>query len=435
MLRRRLTFACAMVAECVLHASALHAQGRASVGALSPASERIRAVARAIADHVPDAGANFWRTVAASSSPLVEPVTDDSTLVKVTFVWRAGSDSVQSVTVAGGGAEFDYLRSRLTLIRGTDIWYVTHTLPADSRFTYRLFVNDSATGSLVTRPLVDPLNRQEMSSQGQAGSLFEGPAAPSLAWSQGRDDVPRGTVHRDSIVSKAMHEVRYVSIYTPASYDRTRDRNGLVVLFDGEAYGDGKAVPTPRILDNLIAARRIKPVVAVFIDNLPNRRQTDLGYSDDFTRFVGDELVTWLRSRYRVSAAPRDAAICGSSLGGSAAAYVALRFPKVFGNVLSQSGAYWWPRAPDPEPEWLARHLVTRPHVPVRFSLDVGTIEPFVTRDHGPGLLTGNRHLRDMLLATGYDVVRYREVHGGHEPVSWRLTLPEGLIALLGIPQ
>jgi hypothetical protein len=43
--------------------------------------------------------------------------------------------------------------------------------------------------------------------------------------------------------------------------------------------------------------------------------------------------------------------------------------------------------------------------------------------------LMGNRHLRDVLRAKGYDVI-YREVGGGHEWVHWRAMLADGLTAL-----
>ena len=44
--------------------------------------------------------------------------------------------------------------------------------------------------------------------------------------------------------------------------------------------------------------------------------------------------------------------------------------------------------------------------------------------------LMGNRHLRDVLLAKGYDVI-YREVGGGHDFVHWRAMLADGLMTLL----
>ena len=47
------------------------------------------------------------------------------------------------------------------------------------------------------------------------------------------------------------------------------------------------------------------------------------------------------------------------------------------------------------------------------------------------GTLESNRHMRDVLLAKGYDV-HYREFVGGHDYLSWRGLLADGLISLIG---
>ena len=78
------------------------------------------------------------------------------------------------------------------------------------------------------------------------------------------------------------------------------------------------------------------------------------------------------------------------------------------------------------------------PRRPIRFYLETGRY------DNVPGAdlplyemvldetnLMGNRHLRDVLLARGYDVT-YREVGGGHDYVHWRAMLADRLLTLLG---
>ncbi len=47
------------------------------------------------------------------------------------------------------------------------------------------------------------------------------------------------------------------------------------------------------------------------------------------------------------------------------------------------------------------------------------------------GTLESNRHMRDVLLAKGYEV-HYQEFIGGHDYLSWRGLLADGLIALIG---
>lgn len=97
--------------------------------------------------------------------------------------------------------------------------------------------------------------------------------------------------------------------------------------------------------------------------------------------------------------------------------------PEVFGNVLSQSGAYQY--RPD-DPERLIRRFATRARLPLRFYLEAGLLEVNET----PSLLHENRHLRDVLEAKGYEVI-YSEFNGRHDHIDWRGSLSSGLMALL----
>jgi enterochelin esterase family protein len=71
----------------------------------------------------------------------------------------------------------------------------------------------------------------------------------------------------------------------------------------------------------------------------------------------------------------------------------------------------------------------------VRFWLDVGRFGtvPLLGPQPGDDGLSANRHLRDALRARGHHV-RYAEFAGGHDELSWRGTLADGLLALLGQP-
>ncbi len=150
--------------------------------------------------------------------------------------------------------------------------------------------------------------------------------------------------------------------------------------------------------------------------------------------------MPWVRRSYNVTADPRHVTIGGSSYGGLGSAYAAFRHPETFGNVLSQSGSYWWTPPADPsqpanpnadaEPTYVAQLFVNSPCLPVRFSMDAGTMELDRT-GNGRGILVTNRHLRDVLRAKGYEVF-YQEFHGAHDYASWRGTIADGLILLRG---
>ena len=65
----------------------------------------------------------------------------------------------------------------------------------------------------------------------------------------------------------------------------------------------------------------------------------------------------------------------------------------------------------------------------MRFYLVAGLFE--MGRAGQPGIVETNRHLRDVLQAKGYRVT-HQEVAGGHDYLSWRGTLSDGLIDLIG---
>jgi enterochelin esterase-like enzyme len=84
------------------------------------------------------------------------------------------------------------------------------------------------------------------------------------------------------------------------------------------------------------------------------------------------------------------------------------------------------------EPNWVARQFIASPKLPLRFYLDAGSEEFDVSGD-GRSILVTTRTLRDVLLAKGYEV-HFQEFAGGHDYLSWRETLADGLIALMSIP-
>jgi enterochelin esterase family protein len=111
-------------------------------------------------------------------------------------------------------------------------------------------------------------------------------------------------------------------------------------MFDGEDLSDDQSPLTT--LNNLIAASKIPPTVVVFVDNIRRRRLVDLVTNPEFTDFLATELVPWIRKHYNVSKEASRVVVGGYSAGGLAATYAGFRRSDVFGNVLSESGAFWW---------------------------------------------------------------------------------------------
>jgi hypothetical protein len=165
-------------------------------------------------------------------------------------------------------------------------------------------------------------------------------------------------------------------------------------------------------------------------------RGRELSCSSAYADFLAQEIVPWARANYHVTDRSEQTIIGGASLGGLAAAFVGLKHPEVFGNVLSQSGSFWWKPDEEKDWEWLTRQFATSPHLPLRFSFEAGLLENNsggpAGRPFGPPLLVANRNLRDTLQSKGYSV-HYTEFNGNHTLFNWRGTLASHLIALVGI--
>lgn len=400
-------------------------------------SPRIAALAKDLKSGNPAALTAFWEDL-KGKAPLVEPVNGDEQNLWVTFVWRGNGETKTVLLYGGMPWEGNQYKKPLQRLLDTDLWYRTEKLPRDSRFTYLFtvnlvepkitdkdyeskFVKQTRRDSLNPRPYISPPN----------ASIVELPGAPAQPWVKRLPGVPAGEVKRDTMKSDILKEERAFGIYTPPGYDPAGKPPGLLVLFDGE-YAP-LALLSSDTLDNLIVKGKIPPVLTVLVHGGKTRNQ-DLACSADFADFLARELLPWVGGHYTVSADPKQTVIGGWSLGGSMAVYCAMRYPEVFGNVLSLSGSFWFyegwkfmePQSPL-KSGWLAEQFAAKPRLALRFYLEVGRFE----QGGGVNMVLENRRMRDVLVAKGYPV-SYSEYNGGHDAICWRGSLADGLIALLG---
>ena len=284
----------------------------------------------------------------------------------------------------------------------------------------------------------DPLNPDLIDWNNSVVSHAQGPEAKTSLYLKKRTGIPTGIVETQDIESKIPGNKRTVRVYLPPGYQKSGRDYGVLLAYDGNQYTMG--VPTPMILDNMIAAKAIAPLIAVFMES-PDR-DIEFPPNDDFQKFVGDELIPQLRVRYRMSRDPARSAVLGSSYGGLAAVYTGIVHPELFGNVISQSGSFAWSpplpatavaaaaAAPPPfrgtnaDSGYLIKRVAEAPRRNVRFYLDAGLWE-------GGGMLSANRLMHSVLVGKGYEVT-YREAPGTHSSYYWMLRLPEGLEAAFG---
>jgi enterochelin esterase family protein len=155
----------------------------------------------------------------------------------------------------------------------------------------------------------------------------------------------------------------------------------------------------------------------------------ELRCSDTFGDVIVKELIPWIRDRYNISNKADEAVIGGLSLGGLTASYLGLKHYHTFGNVLSQSGSYWYkPESYEGDESdcWLSTQFEAIHKLPLKFYLNVGVLE---TKDR---MIDTNIKLRDVLIEKGYNV-DFEYFNSGHDYLCWGETLANGLISLIGI--
>ncbi|MGE5242988.1 MAG: alpha/beta hydrolase-fold protein [Betaproteobacteria bacterium] len=394
---------------------------------------------------------NFWSTIARNSSPLLEPIPGDDAHVRATFLWKDPGDTKVVVVDARffGVDPATEPRNRMQRVPGTSIWYLTVSLPTDAEVMYQFWINppDSGAGApgraTQSYAIPDPLNAYtypekddplyDPSQPWRIASVARMRGAPENPWLVRNAGVARGTFTQHSIQSAhlTMANPRNVWVYTTPG--AVPQRPNVLILFDGNTTYQ-RRIPTVAILDNLFAAHRIGPTVAIFVDNGAQARQVDLNFSDPFLSFLTDELLPWAQRQYHFTATAARTALGGDSLCGLFGAYAALRRPDVFGEVLGQSAAFQFNNSHSvvdgQAPEWIVRQFQQSPKLAVKFYLEVGLMEDRSSAGSNVTLLSSNRRLRDVLTAKGY-AVEYREVYADHNPVHWRRTLPDALMQLL----
>jgi len=216
----------------------------------------------------------------------------------------------------------------------SDVWMQEEFFPGDARLDYKIVAD--GTWSL------DPNNpRIQRSGFGDNSELRMPDYVPS-PWVERREDVPAGAVVAETLHSRNLGFDVDLRFYTPPGYD---DLDGLPVMYvtDGHEYADDRLGAMIPVMDNLIHAGRLRPMMAVFIDMRVagnNRRRDLLVLNPSFVRFVVEELVPYVDARFRTSTSRMDRGMLGTSLGGLNAAWFGYAAPATFGRIGIQSPAF-----------------------------------------------------------------------------------------------
>jgi len=203
-------------------------------------------------------------------------------------------------------------------------------------------------------------------------------------------------------------------VYLPDGYE---SKQNLPVLYvtDGQSYISRGRVP--RVLDSLIEAKRIEPVIAVFVDPrdpdnlMRNRRNQEFMCNADYLQFFSNELIPAIEEAYPAEPNRESRTILGLSFGGLNAACFGLIGYETFSGIGMHSPAN------HPVPG-LVPGYKKLPTLPLKIFLSTG--QP---NDN----TRANRKFRSVLRDKGYPL-KYIEVPKGHNWDNWKPLIDDVLL-------
>jgi len=343
--------------------------------------------------------------IAANDFPLVDKT-------GVTFVYRGDASGVLLRCFIHGLPT----AQNLERFEGTDLWALRIDLPANSRIEYKFEILYGERSEWTT----DPLNPVKAADPFGANSVCQGYGYQRPEWTLHDDQSRRGALEELHVSSAALASTRRLITYLPARFRRSR-RYPVLLVHDGEDYlrfADLKIV-----LDNLIHRLEIPPMI-VCLTQSPDRLLEYAGH-EAHARFLTEEVLPLLRTRYPLIDEPSGRGLMGASFGGVASLYTAWRYPGFYDRVLLQSGSFAFSdigthrRGPvfDPVVKFV-NEFRSRPGKPAsRIYLSCGIYESLIYENRSLVPLLGDQDIQ----------VRYEEVRDGHNWENWRDRLRTGL--------
>jgi enterochelin esterase-like enzyme len=373
----------------------------------------------------------------------------------VTF--RIYAPNAQSVRVsggdmpqlAGGGRGADPAAPpRGQMTKGTDgVWSVTVGPVDPGAYRYNFNVDGVS--------VIDPRNPSISESNTNVWSLVYVPGSDLFDTKQ----VPHGAVAAVTYYSTALGKFRRMHVYTPPGYETSTQKYPIFYLLHGAGDCDEAWTSVGRagfILDNLIAAKKVKPMVVVMPAGHTNTTpgggrgavQTAAAGApapapsplDDFARDFLTDLMPYAESHYRVLTDRANRAIAGLSMGGSQTLNVAFLHLEKFAYIgVFSSGASLGgggraaaaappgaaaapapaaaPAGPTP---WETSHMANLDNA----SLKKGTKLIWFSTGVNDGLIANSRSTVEMLKKHGFSA-QFKESPGGHTWINWRNYLAE----------
>jgi enterochelin esterase-like enzyme len=337
-------------------------------------------------------------------------------------VFRILAPNAQAVKLAGSDIPGNGPGAPMT--KGDNgVWEVTMGPIDPGAYRYNFNV-DGVT-------VIDPRNPSISESNTNVWSLVYIPGAEFMDTA----NVPHGAVAAVTYYSTSLKRFRRMHVYTPPGYEDGKGKYPVFYLLHGAGDCDEAWTSVGRagfILDNLIAAKKAKPMVIVMPAGHTTRsfgRRTP-GAPDEFVQDFETDIMPYAETHYRVYTDRAHRAIAGLSMGGGQTlniaiphldkfSYIGVFSSGVFGIVPMNRGNAAAATEPPP-PSWEEQHKAELDNAALRKGLKL----VWFSTGKDDGLITTSRATVDMLKKHGFEA-SFQESPGAHTWINWRNYLNE----------
>jgi enterochelin esterase family protein len=319
------------------------------------------------------------------------------------------------------------------------IWEVTIGPIAPGSYRYNFNVGGVS--------VIDPRNPLVSESNNNVWSLVH---VPGSDFSDTKN-VPHGAVAAVTYYSTALGKFRRMHVYTPPGYELGQGKFPVFYLLHGAGDCDDSWTSVGRagfILDNLIAAKKAKPMIIVMpaghtrpvsrgpLPGIAEPGSRTAPAPDEFIQDFMTDITPYVEKNYRVLAGRENRAIAGLSMGGNQTLNIALPNLEKFGyvgvfssgllNVFVRPAPGTPPATTAPAPiapageAWIKQHQAKLDDA----SLKKGLRLLWVGIGKDDFLLNISHSTVDLLKKHGFTPVAV-ETDGGHTWINWRNYLNE----------
>jgi enterochelin esterase family protein len=329
-----------------------------------------------------------------------EPILNDSfsvdsdSIIQLKYMGKA-----EKVYLAGDISDWNPNVYEFESNENNDVWTLDIPFAKDGRMEYQ-FVIDGEKWTL------DPSNPLTFKNMDYINSVYVGPAYdPDSTFIENIALTTKGILQDYKFEGSKF--IGSGNIYLPFGFDKNQTYP-LAIFHDGDDYIRFGA---KHILDNMIAAKKLPPIVALFLNPTDRSEEYAMGKREAYVDFIVNELLNDVKQKYPISKKPNDIASIGNSFGANISALIAYGHHDQVGLCGSLSGAYWV------DDSYAKKYIIENLDKNVKYAAIWGKYE---------GVWINNQEIMAKMEQNGLKNLN-KQVNEGHNWVNWRSQVPQVL--------